>query len=351
MTTITNDSLGLGPDGAAATPTPTPRPAVSTTVTTSEQVRAVIAYLQSIANSQLDLVDFRVNDAVQLLNNSDYNLISDNPISPVDISTTVNTLPSTAIQQIQAYMNGYPLGTEYANALVQGMQEAWIAKFFPAAVQNGVDTLLQSVTQTLVSEAMQEIIWSRARAQVLRQSQAWEDEVVTEWAGRGFTLPPGILANQIQQKNQEYNHQIAELAAKEAEKALDIQVDGIKFAADVAVRLKTGLLNAMNGYIGEYSRVAGEEMQHNAAILQSRNSLYSAINSYYDTLVRKADTTNKGNTAYAEIGARRDSIIQQAWAEMIRAKTQSDMTGAQAYALVTNSALGGLHGVASASVT
>ena len=274
MTTITNDSLGLGPDGAAATPSSARAP-VNTAVSTADAVNNLLYYLQNTANYQMNSVDFRVNDSVQFLNNSDYNLISDNPISPTAIDAKVDTLPSTVIQQIQAYMNGYPLGTEYANALVQGMQEAWLARFFPAAVQNGVDTLLQSVTQTLVSEAMQEIIWSRARAQVLRQSQAWEDEVVTEWAGRGFTLPPGILANQIQQKNQEYNHQIAELAAKEAEKALDIQVDGIKFAADVAVRLKTGLLNAMNGYIGEYSRVAGEEMQHNAAILQSRNSLYS----------------------------------------------------------------------------
>jgi hypothetical protein len=350
MTTITNDSLGLGPDGAASTPDSSRAP-VNVAVSTADSVNNLLYFLQNTANYQLNSVDFRVNDSVQFLNNSDYNLISDNPISPVGISNQVNTLPSTVVQQIQAYMDAYPLGSNYAESLVQGMQEAWLAKFFPAAVQNGIDTLLQSVTQTLVSEAMQEIIWSRARAQVLRQSQAWEDEVVTEWAGRGFALPPGILANQIQQKNQEYNHQIAELAAKEAEKALDIQVDGIKFAADVAVRLKVGLLDGMNGYIGAYSRVAADEMNHNVAIQSSRNNLYSAINSYYDTLVRKAESENRSNTAYAEIGTRRDSVIQQAWSEMIRAKVQTDVTGAQVYAQVTNSALGGLHGVASAAIT
>jgi len=350
MTTITNDSLGLGPDGSATTPT-TPVAPVQIATTTADAVNSLLRYLQNTANNQMGAVDFRVNDVVGLLNNSDYNLTSELLTSPEDIDSRVITLPSNVIQQIQMYMNQYPLGSNAALAVVEGMQEAWVTKFFPATVQNGIDTLLQSVTQTLVLEAMQEIIWSRARAQVLRQSQAWEDEVVTEWAGRGFTLPPGILANQIQQKNQEYNNKIAELAAQEAEKALDIQVEGVKFAADIAVKLKTGLLSAMNGYIGEYSRVMENEMNHNIATFSSRNNLFGAINAYYDTLIRKADTANRSNAAYADSGARRDSIIQQAWSEMIRAKVQADVAGAQVYAQVTNAALGGLHGVASAAIT
>lgn len=347
---ITNASLGL-PDGQSLTAPTNPSVNVSGAVTTAQAVNYLIQYLMETANTQAGSAYFRVNDLVGYLNNSNYNLAYADPDSPTTVASTVQQIPSDVLASVRATVEEYKLNQGYAQNIIGALSNAWVEKFFPATVQGGIDTLLNSVSQALVSPAMQEIFWSRARDQVLRQAQAWDDEITNEWAGRGFQLPPGVLVNQKQLKSQEYNHKIAELAAQAAQEALKIQVDGIKFAADIAERLKTGLLNSMNAYIDANMRVLSGEMNHNVSSLQANTQLFNAINAYYDTLVRQADTDTRGVMSLAEQRARRESIVQQAWSEMIRSVTQTDLQSASVFSQIANSALGGLHGVATASVT
>jgi hypothetical protein len=248
-------------------------------------------------------------------------------------------------------MQMYPLGTDYAKHFVDGMNNSWVMKFFPAAVPGGIDTLLQAVTQSLVPEALQEIMWSRAKAQGMRDNARFEDEQVTTWASRGFSMPSGVLANQLMMKQQQLAYTNADLAAQQAIKALDIQIDGIKFAADLSVKLQLGLIEGMNGLLNAYSKIGMAEMDHNAAMTNATNQLFGGVTAYYDTLVKSAATDTQSALGRADIGIKQDGLLRQAWSDLVREKTTAALTSAQVYAQVANATLGGLHGVTSSAAS
>lgn len=318
---------------------------------TADAVNTILRYMQNMALGESNNAIVQSNNATSGVNSVDYNLVNGVLPSTVNVPSQVYTLPDGIVKTIQTAMQMYPLGTDYAKHFLDGMNNAWVMKFFPAAVPGGIDTLLQAVTQSLVPEALQEIMWSRAKAQGMRDNARFEDEQVTTWASRGFSLPSGVLANQLMMKQQQLAYTNADLAAQQAIKALDIQIDGIKFAADLSVKLQLGLIEGMNGLINAYSRVGIAEMDHNAAMTNATNQLFGGVTAYYDTLVKSAATDTQSRLGVADIGTKQDSLLQKAWSDLVREKTTAALTSAQVFAQMANAAFGGLHGVTSASVT
>lgn len=321
-------------------------------VTTAQAVNSLINYLQQYALNSTNMTDWRSNLAAAALNGSSFNPGQINLTSPSGrYDTQISVAPSDIVRSVQSGMQMYPVGTNYTKNIIDGLSNSWIMRFFPAATPGGIDTLLQAVTQSLVPEALQEIMWSRAKAQGMRDNARFEDEQVTTWASRGFSLPSGVLANQLMMKQQQLAYTNADLAAQQAVKALDIQIDGIKFAAELSVKFQLGLIEGMNGLINAYSRVPISELDHNAAITTASNQLYGGVTAYYDTLLHNADAQNRYAIGAGDVATRENSVMQQAWSSLIRETVAMEMQSAQVYAQITNAALGGLHGVASASVT
>lgn len=318
---------------------------------TAQAVNLLLQYLQQMAFRKSEDVTAQLNNANAGVNGVKYNLVNGTLPAVSYVPTSVYTLPDNIVRTIQTTMQMYPLGTDYAKHFVDGMNNSWVMKFFPASVPGGIDTLLQAVTQSLVPEALQEIMWSRAKAQGMRDNARFEDELVTTWASRGFSMPSGVLANQLLMKQQQLAYTNADLAAQQAIKALDIQIDGIKFAADLSVKLQLGLIEGMNGLLNAYSKIGMAEMDHNAAMTNATNQLFGAVTAYYDTLVKSAATDTQSVLGRADVGTKQDGLLQQAWSNLVREKTTAALTSAQVFAQVSNSALGGLHGVTSASVT
>lgn len=326
-------------------------PLLNGSESTAQAVNLILQFMQQLAFYKSEAVTAELNNANTGVNSIQYNLVNGILPTTSSVPAQVYTLPDHIVSAIQTTMQMYPLGTNYAKNFLDGMNNAWVMKFFPAAVPGGIDTLLQAVTQSLVPEALQEIMWSRAKAQGMRDNARFEDEQVTTWASRGFSLPSGVLANQLMMKQQQLAYTNADFAAQQAVKALDIQIDGIKFAADLSVKMQLGLINGMNGLIDAYNKVALAEMDHNAAMTSATNQLFGGVTAYYDTLVKSAATDTQSALGRADIGTKQDGLLQQAWSSLVREKTTAALTSAQVFAQISNSALGGLHGVTSASVT
>jgi hypothetical protein len=348
--TITTGDLGLPPFTVDSNPD-TVVYLLNGSETTAQAVNKILAYMQTMALTESNNVVAELNNANSGLDSVKYNLVNGVLPTTTSVPTQVYTLPDNIVRTIQTAMQMYPLGTNYAKNFLDGMNNSWVMKFFPAAIPGGIDTLLQAVTQSLVPEALQEIMWSRAKAQGMRDNARFEDEQVTTWASRGFSMPSGVLANQLMMKQQQLAYTNADLAAQQAVKALDIQIDGIKFAADLSVKLQLGLINGMNGLIDAYNKVASEELNHNAAMTNATNQLFGGVTAYYDTLVKSAATDTQSILGRADIGTKQDGLLRQAWSDLVREKTTAALTGSQVYAQMANAAFGGLHGVTSASVT
>lgn len=182
---------------------------------------------------------------------------------------------------------------------MDGLENSWLMRYFPAALPDGLDPLLEMVTGgTIVSDAMQEIMWERAKQQTTRDSSRAKKEAINQWAGRGFSLPGGALTSRIDRINQDLQFTNADLAAQQAIKALDIQVDTVKFAAEIGTQLRLGLINGFTGLVSAYSRLPSAATEYATGIANAKRALYSATNDYYrmqldnSGLRLQADQTN-----------------------------------------------------------
>lgn len=250
------------------------------------------------------------------------------------------------------------LGVDFAATLdtvesfVNGLQNSWLMTYFPASLPSGLDPLLASIIDgVLVDATTQEIMWERAKAQTLRDAARFEDTVVTAWASRGFSMPGGVVNNQIQMKQQDSHFTAADIAAQQAIKALDIQVEAVKFAADVGVKLKLGLLSGISNLVTAYTRLPSAAAEYASAVAEAKRASYAAITEYYRTVLGSAEITLKANMANAENDLKYAGIAGSFIGNIVGAQVDAAKASVDAYARTAAAAYNGFNAVASVTST
>lgn len=250
------------------------------------------------------------------------------------------------------------LGVDFAATLdtvesfVNGLQNSWLMTYFPAALPSGLDPLLTNIINgVLVDAATQEIMWERAKAQTLRDAARFEDTVVTAWASRGFSMPGGVVNNQIQMKQQDSHFTAADIAAQQAIKALDIQVEAVKFAADVGVKLKLGLLSGISSLVTAYTRLPSAAAEYASAVAEAKRASYAAITEYYRTVLGAAEIKLKVSVANAENDLKYAGVAGAFIGDATRIFSQAAQAQLDAYARTAAAAYNGFNAVASVSST
>lgn len=232
--------------------------------------------------------------------------------------------------------------------VVNGLSGSWLMQYFPAALPDGFDPLMDLVLNgAIVSDAMQELIWERAKAQTARDAARYEDEAVAQWASRGFSLPGGVINKQIQRKNQDLFFANADLAAQQAIKALELQVDAAKFAADIGTKLRLGLIDGLTRLVTAYVQLPVAAANYAAAIAEARRAAYSSIGEYYRAVVAASDIKLKPSIANAELMQRYVGDLVQVSGTAMGHQVHAAAAGTNALAQVAASSLSGLNGVAS----
>jgi hypothetical protein len=168
---------------------------------------------------------------------------------------------------------------------------AFIERFFPkideclqSTIDNWIcDTITNGATGIPVDVENQ--IWERSRARELRDAARKEDELMVQWAGRGFSMPTGALFGAQQMAQQELSEKISTHSRDVAIKQAEIQIDTIKFAVSEGIKLRLGGLQALFGYLNSWLNVSKISSDYANGILQSRSHLYQALSSYYAALI------------------------------------------------------------------
>jgi hypothetical protein len=190
---------------------------------------------------------------------------------------------------------------EQVKQVVDSLQTSWLRDYFPAALPDGLDPLLSDIIAgAMVDATTQEIMWERAKAQTLRDAARYEDSIVTQWASRGFSMPGGVVNNQLQMRLQDTHFANADMAAQQAIKALDIHVEAVKFAADVGVKLKIGLLNGISGLVTAYSRLPNAAAEYASSVAEAKRAAYAAVTEYYRAVIASAEIGLKADIANAD---------------------------------------------------
>ena len=262
-----------------------------------------------------------------------------NAIADVQINLPPAPTPDNLYIDFQGALNE-------VTAVVDGLQHSWLLQYFPASIPGGLDPLLTMIASgTIVTDSMQEIFWSRAKGQTQRDAARYEDEAVTAWAARGFALPGGVINKQIARKNQDLFNANADLAGQQAIKGLEIQIDAVKFAADVGTRLRLGLISGITGLVEAYTRLPTAAAEYASALANAKREAYAAIQEYYKTLlavseikVNVSEKNIENQLRYAEIQA---SFI----AGHTNSYIQAAVSATDVYARTAAAALAGVNNV------
>lgn len=228
------------------------------------------------------------------------------------------------------------------------LYDGYMSKYFPdetgylLRAQEWICNTIQ-YGGTGISPVVERQIWDRERSRTLSELARNEAEAYTLWAGRGFPLPPGMLANQLSMIRLDAAGKIAQASRDMAIKQMEIEIENVKFAVSEAIKLYGSAVGAAGDYLKALSIGPTSAMQVIPSITDSQSRLISAATDSYrasisvDELRLKASMTSAQWEQEARI-KNGDWLTQQIKIEVDAAIAAAQSVGTQAAA-----ALNGLH--------
>jgi len=138
-------------------------------------------------------------------------------------------------------------------AEMQTQFEGFFASHFPVGgeLSDALDWVSQAITTggSGINVNVENALWDRARAKLLRDSARTEDEAMTTWAARRYTLPPGAAVNQLAQIRTATMGAVADVGRDVAIEGFKAELENIRLAVTTAVQARAAAMSAAADYI------------------------------------------------------------------------------------------------------
>jgi hypothetical protein len=199
---------------------------------------------------------------------------------------------------------------------------------------------------TGIPAAVEAQIWQRGRDKEALEAARLEDEALTSFAARGFTLPPGALAHRILMVQQDAANKNSSFGRDVAIKQVEIEIENIRFAITTAVNARLACINAAIEYWKAYLLPHDIAARRANAIIDAKTNFSNALAAWFNSQVGlyNADVNmaghfwNAANNAYM---ARAKAL--EAFG-MSKAKVAAD--GAQAQSAIAAAAMSAMNTLA-----
>lgn len=124
-------------------------------------------------------------------------------------------------------------------------------------------------------------IWERSRARELMEARRREEEATAQFAARGFSLPAGALAGQLQEIQQDVANKVSSHGRDVAIKQAEIAVESVKFAVGEALKYRIAAINAAIDYWKAYLLPYDIAAKMALAEADWKKTFYNAAIEYY----------------------------------------------------------------------
>lgn len=96
---------------------------------------------------------------------------------------------------------------------------------------------------------VEEAMWERDRARLGKEAYRAEDEAMTTWSSRGYTLPPGALVHGVHMIRSGLSNALSQQSRDIAIKVTDVHIENAKFAVQQAVAVRAQAMSSAIEYI------------------------------------------------------------------------------------------------------
>lgn len=181
----------------------------------------------------------------------------------------------------------------------------------------------------LVNADVESQIWERDRARLQAEANRASDEALTMWASRGYVLPPGALAHQLQTVRQGMTNALSQQSRDIAIKAHQDEIDGAKFAVQQAIGLRTAaasasvsFIQALTGSLNQALQLTTAKAETLARIANARSTIFSAE---VDGKTKLYTSVAGANATHYTAEASAQADIYRAEVEGYKAETGADV--------------------------
>lgn len=209
----------------------------------------------------------------------------------------------------------------------------YIARFFPELVRSTTDNWICNTILyggTGIPAEVENAIWERARSKEVLEARRIENEAIKTFSGRGFPLPPGALASQVQMAQQEAANKISTIGRDIAIKNIEIEIENIKFAIQQGVAVRSSVLSALGSYIKAYMSPIELALDKARILGDAQQRLWSSSADYYRAMIAEAQLTLSAD----EINARSHDNLQMAQNSALERSVQNRVSAAISVAQV-----------------
>lgn len=238
-------------------------------------------------------------------------------------------------------------------AMVTSNFRSFIDEYFPNPefYENALDWCGRAINQggTGINTSVESALWQRGRARILGDSERAAAEAEQGWANRRFPLPPGALANQLNQISLDAGRKLAEVSRDVAVKSFETEIENVRFAVKEVLDQRKVALDATGDYIRTLMLGPQTAMQLATGLSNiksdvARNlvALYSAQTAALQPRVQLAITD-----ANLKLEAAKANL--QAVASSVDAKVRAALAGAQLVASMASAGINAIGGRASIS--
>ena len=150
--------------------------------------------------------------------------------------------------------------------------------------------------------AVEDALFSRARERDTATTNRAVQEAVDTWAGRNFSMPPGMLVKQADVIREQGRLRASELNRDIMVEAAKWEIDSIRFAVQQGMALEQLTSNLFENTAKRLFEVARFQAESQISVFNAQISLFNAQNSAFETLSQvyrtKLDAAISKLTAY-----------------------------------------------------
>lgn len=203
-------------------------------------------------------------------------------------------------------------------------------------LQSKIKTAMQN-GGTGLPPAIEDALFSRARARDAVETERAVQEAVDTWAARNFSMPPGMLVKQADVIREQGRVKAAETNSTVMIEAAKWEIDNMKFMVEKGLALEQITTNLYENTVKRLFEVARFQAESQINVFNAQVSLFNAQNAAFATLVQvyrtRLDAAVSKLTAYktAVDGQVALGQINQQRVDVFRAKLQAVTANVDVY--------------------
>jgi hypothetical protein len=227
------------------------------------------------------------------------------PASPDLAMPTMDTL--SAITLPDFVYPEFPDFTDQPPVAALTVPEPFINWAEPQYQSEMLDALQAQVREMMAGStgmprAVEDALFARARERDSAETNRAVQEAVDTFASRGFSMPPGMLAKQINVVREQGRLKAAETNRDILTQAAQWQIDAIRFAVQQGLALEQLTTNLYSNMVGRLFEVAKYQAESQLNVFNAQVSLFNAQSQAFANLVQvyktKVDAANAKLQAY-----------------------------------------------------